>query len=590
MRNFDLKTVLSLCLSVFVPVAANAEETDSIENTYFNAMEYVQQQRYIPKGRLVKRDAPGHNWTLGILGGVGNFVGSASGQPDLAEFGLSIQKEVNSFNSYRLSFLGGINDVQKRASVEFDHIFNIQDYLFGYRKNNVFNVSTVVGLGAYMVFPEGSERKIAGSLHGGLRLSRMFTQNLEVYVEPKVHLFTDDIEAVESPRRYNFGTELIAGLTYHFTEIPIRRYPNLDPCDQLFYELYMGAQGDFSDRVKENMSSSKCWGPAMGLSVGKWWMPLGMRATAFGGMHYVPNDVYTGISEEPYAGLRLEGMVNLNTFFFPRSREPKFEINAMAGYELGVVAHRATTAYSKKVRPFHGPTFAGQLLYAVNDKWGVFAQARWSGSRYEQPFVDGSVEKRKMDNFSLEFGVQYRRRSRKMNLDNAKFEPYSFVMAGLGGNFPVRFASVDFDKPLTYLGQQYTISLGRRFTPYSSVRASLMAGRYAYGKDKGTYPLSISADWMFDMFTAVAGYDQDRTFNVAPFIGIVYTHHETADKNLFGGQIGLNEHFRLNDRWGIYLEQAAQVYDGKITESARTFWKNRFSMVLSTSAGLTYRF
>ena len=95
---------------------------------------------------------------------------------------------------------------------------------------------------------------------------------------------------------------------------------------------------------------------------------------------------------------------------------------------------------------------------------------------------------------------------------------------------------------------------------------------------------------MFDMFTAVAGYDQGRTFNVAPFIGIVYTHHETADKNLFGGQIGLNEHFRLNDRWGIYLEQAAQVYDGKITESARTFWKNRFSMVLSASAGLTYRF
>lgn len=590
MRNRYFIVALSICFSAFMPVASDAQETDSVGNTYFNAMEYVQQPRYIPEGRPVKSDASGHNWTLGLLGGSGKFVGSASEQPTVTEFGLSVQKEVNSFNSYRLSFLGGVNDVQKRAAVEIDHIFNIQDYLLGYHTNAVFNVSTVVGLGAYMVYPKDGGRKFAGGLHGGLRVSRMFTQNLEVYVEPKVHLFTDDIEAVESPRRYNFGTELTAGLTYHFTGIPIRRYPNLDPCDQLFYELYAGAQGDFSNRVTEHLSSSECWGPTAGLAVGKWWMPIGLRASAFSGFHFVPNDVCSATSEEPYAGLRLEGMLNLNTFFYPKNREPKLEVNAMAGYELGVVAHRATTAYSKKVRPFHGPTVAGQLLYAVNDRWGVFAQARWSWNHYEQPFVDGSIEKRTMNNFGLEFGVQYRRRSRKMNLDDYKFEPYNFVMAGLGGNFPVRFASVDFDKPSSYIGQQYTISLGRRFTPYSSARISLMAGRYAYGKDQGTYPLSISADWMLDMFTAVAGYDADRTFNVAPFIGVVYTHHETADKNLLGGEIGLNELFRLSNHWGIYLEQTAQMYSGRITESARTFWKNRFSMVLNASVGVTYRF
>ena len=140
------------------------------------------------------------------------------------------------------------------------------------------------------------------------------------------------------------------------------------------------------------------------------------------------------------------------------------------------------------------------------------------------------------------------------------------------------------------MGQEYSIGLGRRFTMYSAARVNLTAGRYAYGNSQGTYPLSISADYMLEMMTLIDGYNPDRVFSLSPFVGVVYTHHETADKNLAGFRVGLNEHFSLNEKWGLFLEQGMNVYSGKITETARTFYNGKLSAVLSASAGVSYRF
>lgn len=592
MKRNKIFTIMCLTLLAEMPGYALTQPNDSLHNNkrFFNATDYVLQKRYVPAGRTVKKNAPGKNWSVSLFGGAGKLAGQGSGLPVMPELGIGVQKEVNSFNAYRLSVIGESNDVLKRAGIEIDHLFDIQNYLTGYKDGGFLNVSTVIGAGAYMVFPEKGENKFAAGLHGGLRISRLLSNNIEVYVEPRLNLYTDGIDAKVSPRKYNLGANARAGLTYRFTGVPFKGVRNLDALDNLFYELYTGVQADFSKRVRNFMSTGSMLGPTAGASVGKWWLPLGVRGTLFGGFHYTPNDQYKSISEEVYGGGRIEALVNLNNFFCPSVTEPKVEVNVAGGYELGLLMHRASGNYTKEVRPFHGFTFAGQLLYAVNNRWGVFAQARWSKNRYNQPFKSGITEKRFMQNLGLELGVQYRRRSEEVKEKSYKFEPYNFVTASLGTNFPVDFNNLKNGNLKNKLGQEYSIGLGRRFTMYSAARVNLTAGRYAYGNSQGTYPLSISADYMLEMMTLIDGYKPDRVFSLSPFVGVVYTHHETADKNLAGFRVGLNEHFSLNEKWGLFLEQGMNVYSGKITETARTFYNGKLSAVLSASAGVSYRF
>ena len=41
--------------------------------------------------------------------------------------------------------------------------------------------------------------------------------HLDLFLEPRVNLFTDGINGLESQKRYDIGAQAMAGLTYRFT-------------------------------------------------------------------------------------------------------------------------------------------------------------------------------------------------------------------------------------------------------------------------------------------------------------------------------------------------------------------------------------
>ena len=82
----------------------------------------------------------------------------------------------------------------------------------------------------------------------------------------------------------------------------------------------------------------------------------------------------------------------------------------------------------------------------------------------------------------------------------------------------------------------------------------------------------------------------NRIFDLNAVAGIVYTHHEMEDKNYFGIQGGLQQSFKLNDRWNIFAEEYLRGYNGKITPSARTYTSGEYTFVLGASIGTSYRF
>ena len=328
-------------------------------------------------------------------------------------------------------------------------------------------------------------------------------------------------------------------------------------------------------------------GPTASLAIGKWFMPLGWRISGFGGFHYTFNsDNFK--SEEVYGGGRAEVLVNLNTLISPSVDDPRLEVNLSAGYEFGALAHRSSD-YAKKLRTFHGPTGSMQLVYFLSDQIGITGEARYSKSFYTQPFKSGITQDRHMQNVGVMFGVQYRRRKADFDAKRGFFQPYNFAYATVGTNFPMRTAGVKMKDIPDMLGQQISLGVGRQYTPLSAVRGSIEIGRYAY-QHGGVYPLSVTADYMLNLTNMIGNYSENRIFDLNAFAGIVYTHHEMEDKNYFGIQGGLQQSFKLNDRWNIFAEEYLRGYNGKITPSARTYTSGEYTFVLGASIGTSYRF
>ena len=579
------------CLSMLSSTALAQQNNGKEEkHKYFNAKDYLMQKRYIPAGKPWNEKEKWRNLSIGISGGASRLVGSGSWLPLMKEIGISAAYDVSSFNSFRATLTGAANNMQKRVGLELDHIFRIQDYVMGWHENKPFSIDMVWGIGGYGVKPQNEEMKIAYGLHGGLIFSRRMGRNMEIFVEPRLNLYSDEIDALVSDKRYDLGFQVMAGLKYRFNGYRYKQEFTRDVLDNFFYEGYFGASGDFSNRTWSSLKM-KTLGPTAGLSLGKWLYPIGFRASMFAGFRYVPGPTTVGRSEEPFAGARLEGMINLNSFLNLDVTDPRFELNIAGGYELGLLAHRGGGVYASKIRPFHGPTVAIQPVFFIRPDWGVFAQARWSSSQYNQSFTDGRVEHRNMMNLNLEFGVQYRRRYEEMEKKKGlhKFEPYNFVSAQVGANFPLHNPGLSMSALMNALGQQFALSLGRRYSPYAAIRTSLEAARYK-GSKMSSYPLSVSADFMVDAVALSAGYNSERVVSFLPFAGIVYTHHETMEENYFGVQGGADLTFRINDKWGIFLEGAVRLYNGRITSLARPFTNRSYTLVPNGYAGVTYKF
>lgn len=580
------------CLVIFaIPEMAMAQQDSSKVKKYFDAKDYLLQDRYIPEGKKLDKNAKGRNFSIGGFVGLSKLQGAASVSPVLNEFGVFTIKDVNSFNSFRLSLTGGKNVAYGRMGIEIDHLFRITDYIKGWNLDRNFYLETVCGAGIYGVKAKHEKMNFAWGLHGGVIMTRRLSSKMDLYIEPRLNVFSDGIDAHDIPRNYDIGFQAMAGLRYRLTPYKYTQYPNMDILDNIFYEMYAGASGDFSSRVW-NYMGMRTIGPTAGLAIGKWMYPIGIKGTFYGGWRYTPNDRMAATSEEPYLGLRIEGMINLNTFFLRNVIDPKFEINLTGGYQIGGLTHKGTGVYKKKVKVYHGPTVALQAVYFVRPDLGLLAQVRWAEDKYNQDMTDNTIEKRIMKNVGVEIGVQYRRRYEEIEKKQSKFsfKPYNFVSAQIGTNFPLHTSNVTKGVFLNELGQQLSISYGRRYSRIAAVRGTLEAGRYVFDEDNGTYPFTMAADIMIDALSLVGGYNPERLVNVLPFVGLIYTHNELGDENNFGIHTGIDLQFRINDEWSIIGEGALRMYKGQITPSSRVYTDARFSFVPNISIGAAYKF
>lgn len=196
--------------------------------------------------------------------------------------------------------------------------------------------------------------------------------------------------------------------------------------------------------------------------------------------------------------------------------------------------------------------------------------------------------------------------SKKGPYETNKFWDNWFISLGAGGQ--VYFGEDDeqgkFGDRIT---PAFDISVGKWITPAVGVRLqfggfngkgfSYGDSPYAYGKKNsdGLYKtkfnlLNLHADVMYDLITAIKGYNEERLYSVIPYVGFGVARMYKSDRPTnsdFSANLGIINRFRVSDAIDINLELKGyfvnQSFDGVIRDC-------RAEGVAQATVGVTYKF
>ncbi|MDR0961039.1 MAG: OmpA family protein [Mediterranea sp.] len=151
------------------------------------------------------------------------------------------------------------------------------------------------------------------------------------------------------------------------------------------------------------------------------------------------------------------------------------------------------------------------------------------------------------------------------------------------------------------VGKWFTPALGLRLQ-YSGLQARGFSrfdngDNYVRGNRPGSnglytqrfYYMNLHGDVMVNLINLFAGYNDDRMYEITPYLGGGFTHTYSAPhRSALALNAGLINRFRVSHALDINLELAAvgleDEFDGEYTN------KHGFDAMLNLSLGLTYRF
>lgn len=199
---------------------------------------------------------------------------------------------------------------------------------------------------------------------------------------------------------------------------------------------------------------------------------------------------------------------------------------------------------------------------------------------------------------------------------NSSFKSNWFISAGAGAN--VYFGDHDRMVPLAQrIAPNFDVAFGKWFTPSIGVRMMFsgyqskgatqawdqpngpahstgkhLNGHWANGYEDLYHSrynyFTVHADVMFDLVNMIGGYDPNRIYGCAPYIGVGWGRvYQGPREDAIMGNVGIFNMFHVSKAIDINLDIRASVYpdDFDGIEGRR-----KFEGDLSLTAGITYRF
>ena len=522
--------------------------------------------------RLQKRYRPLENdslfpkqWWRRFYFGIG---GGIQGLTD--NIGMVSNASANAYLGYRLTPIhslrlsgsyikynfNGNNKSAKSLGVGIDYLVNLSNFAWGYDPSRVFEVSTVVGIGA-RYSRAALPSKINPYAHIGLNADVYISKYASLFFEPYIGAQRQMSTVLNNPSRekwnlmYGFSTGLQVSLenrTDYFSE-----------ADSIYKKIFLdtsigvvssGRSGGILNRL----------GVGYQAALGLWINPMiGLRVGAHGESFYWTsrirnkNNVPVRYSHnQVLVGGRAELMLDPLNFSKKWREAPEghdFDLNLLLGGELGWELKNGL--YGESIRRSHayyyGITSALQALYRIDKGTYIYIEPRYQAIYYNDKKSEGWSPSDHIASINVGSRVYLTK-------------PFSFKRPQ-GAYIPHWWVAIDAGALKYYnaprvtkggLGLNPTIGFaaGYDLSPWASFRAQLAyqrlynvhtarysgyAGsqkRYGEGLWESSYDaMDLRLSYMLNLNNLLQGYDAGRRFNlwwtVGPSLSYIFNQSET---------------------------------------------------------------
>lgn len=583
MKTIDITPyIIFVAGTIFSSSPALADESEpsqkkmvAIDST-INALDYVLQKP--DPNETFESKKFGDHLFLSIGGGADwtrsdNSTFSLSSRPEF-RLGISAGDWLSPVHGWRLSLEFGKHRGVNRSTPKFiglsaDYLMNFSSLLRNYNPDRRFELIGLAGIELEGVFKNRHNKKMAYGFHIGLQPRLYLSPMTYLYMEPRIGFYSDGIDMASTWNRYDWNASVMVGIGFRMNPLKGFKVDNSLFVNESFADnLFFGVNAGVNTILNSPSGTGYAYGATVGAVIGKWFTAASaLRLGAHAGTVNQPR------SRNRWLGLGdIDYLLNVNSLLTGYDPERKFDGNIV----LGVSGAMTSGNGRKFAAGFHGGL---QFLWNINPTVSLYAEpsvrvmsSKLSALPTPHPAVMPSVN----------IGLIYRmRKLRFRNGDNESIlhsEPFShrFFMDLTGGVF-VRHRN-------WFANHAFAMSLGEWFTSSSAWRIS---GEYNWMKSQSDYlSLSASADYMLSLGSIADGYDPDRSFDVAPFVGfgVGMAHYNISTNNItWGPRAGLRASFRLSSLFDIVLEPSVRI-------TALRHSSRRYNPEAHIMAGISYKF
>ena len=577
-------------------------------------------------------------------------------------FGISITKELTKVHA--LSLLGEygkyslVSDECKLEtySLQLNHHFNFTRYYLGYNPYRPLEISSTLGVGMQNSSlknnydTSGFEERddVSKYFYLGVLLNLKLDGRISLSVEPNAVLASEGYNGAAPGywySKYNFRYGARASLNYTLhNEIPANAYADKTLQAQNYIFLASGLQAtDAPIGLGNTLGSYLNFGVghwfakrfalqgAVGYSTGAW------HETAVQADDKLSTPEHKYYSRTQYAFTRMEAVANIYSSIKDRSDlTNEFSLNVSGGYEYGFLwKYKGNDIENQTNCWYGGPTAALQLKYHSCEGKALYLEPRISYVNYGIPYNPPYqyIKKEYSDiRYSLALGVEFGTMPKKPSADtipvsNVRYTPEISLFAGGGTNYMFERGYYDGPSRLST-----TLSLGLEYQPFSLLGARLMFDYSSYafnslmrygiaanGKtnyqrglwQKNYRIASAILDLKLDLTNLFYGYDADRRWNTAFYVGPMFSKYSSIKTEIDDSEVipenatavnsliqkptdsFLGLHTAVNTRYavtpalGIFGELGAKVYKNEFMNEV--FLDFNPIRAVSVQLGVNYR-
>lgn len=590
------KYILSVVFAMLFSSAAEAQNDSIAEKP--NSLDYVLQKR-------PKREGFGdakfkeHMFVSGTLGTSYLFSNGFGHALDGSYYGLGggvfWGKWTSPISGFRLGVSAQYtrNELRQRnvyMGASVDYLLNLSALASGYDYDRTFELVGVVG-GDWLAGLNKSRNLDVFGGHVGLQAKFHVSPLVDIFLEPRLGIYTDNIDEISNWRGYNTNASLLAGFTYNMVPYEKRTSKSEFEKDFLSNTFMTISYGGVSmmDRSLDlgnifgNMRSTASVG------LGKWFTSMsGARLTGNVGYMKAPK------GHLKMLGAQLDYLFNLNSAFQGFDDSRRFELIFVTGLNATYTVEQGRTG----VFPGYGIGLQGNLR--LNKYNSIYIEPRLTF--YNKEFSETMTTGRGADLMgSINLGFNFTRvpssvfaQRGQRTFDN--LAENMFFSLGAGANSLLQYGLWGGYENI--ISPTVDFSVGKWFTSVSGLRMSFNLGYLKSNFNESSritkgrffhHIVGTNIDYMFNLTSALFGYQEDRVFDLSANAGLSLVALSRSERNLnVGANLSLKGTFNITPNWGIYVEPALKLYKSDFSYGYSGI--PNVDGLASISAGLNYKF